>query len=86
MNIDRYVHTIAGAMILASRFQVESTYVDTSDLENLRRAMKPNTKLVYVESPSNPAMSVTDIQAAAEIAHAAGALLVVDNTFASPWA
>jgi methionine-gamma-lyase len=67
-----------------SRFQVESTYVDTSDLENLRRAMKPNTKMVYVESPSNPAMSVTDIQAAADIAHAAGAILVVDNTFASP--
>ena len=67
-----------------SRFQVEATYVDTSDLENLRRAMRPNTKLVYVESPSNPAMSVTDIQGAAELAHAAGALLVVDNTFASP--
>lgn len=67
-----------------SRFGVQSTYVDTSDLENLRRAMKPNTKVVYIESPSNPAMSVTDIQAAAEIAHAAGALLVVDNTFASP--
>ena len=67
-----------------SRFRVESTYVDTSDLENLRKAMKPNTKMVYVESPSNPAMCVTDIQAAAKIAHAAGALLVVDNTFASP--
>ena len=67
-----------------SRFGVQSSYVDTSDIENLRRAMKPNTKLVYVESPSNPAMSVTDIRAAAEIAHAAGALLVVDNTFASP--
>ncbi len=67
-----------------SRFGVASTYVDTSDLENLRRAMQPNTKLVYVESPSNPAMSVTDIQGAADIAHAAGALLVVDNTFASP--
>ena len=67
-----------------SRFGVESSYVDTSDLENLRQAMKPNTKLVYVESPSNPAMSVTDIKAAAQIAHSAGALLVVDNTFASP--
>ncbi|MCE1204583.1 MAG: PLP-dependent aspartate aminotransferase family protein [Holophagaceae bacterium] len=67
-----------------SRFGVESTYVDTSDLENLAKAMKVNTKLVYIESPSNPAMSVTDIAAAAEIAHAAGALLVVDNTFASP--
>ena len=67
-----------------SRFGVASTYVDTSDLENLQQALRPNTKLVYVESPSNPAMSVTDIRAAAEIAHAAGALLVVDNTFASP--
>jgi methionine-gamma-lyase len=67
-----------------SRFGVESTYVDTSDLDNLRRAMRANTKLVYVESPSNPAMAVTDLAAAAEIAHAAGALLVVDNTFASP--
>ena len=66
------------------RFLVESTYVDTSNLENLLRAMRPNTKLVYVESPSNPAMAVTDIAGAAEIAHAAGALLVVDNTFASP--
>lgn len=67
-----------------SRFGVASTYVDTSDLENLRKAMQPNTKLVYVESPSNPAMSVTDLAGAAQIAHAAGALLVVDNTFASP--
>jgi methionine-gamma-lyase len=67
-----------------SRFGVESTYVDTSDLANLAKAMRPNTKVVYIESPSNPAMSVTDIAAAAEIAHAAGALLVVDNTFASP--
>ena len=67
-----------------SRFGVESTYVDTSDLDNLRRALRPNTKLVYVESPSNPAMSVTDLAGAAELAHAAGALLVVDNTFASP--
>ncbi|BDU77093.1 trans-sulfuration enzyme family protein [Mesoterricola sediminis] len=67
-----------------SRFGVASTYVDTSDLENLRNAMRPETRLVYVESPSNPAMAVTDIRAAADIAHAAGALLVVDNTFASP--
>ena len=67
-----------------SRFGVASTYVDTSDLANLRAALRPNTKLVYIETPSNPAMSVTDIQAAADIAHAAGALLVVDNTFASP--
>lgn len=67
-----------------SRFGVESTYVDTSDLENLAKAIQANTKVVYIESPSNPAMSVTDIAGAAKLAHAAGALLVVDNTFASP--
>jgi methionine-gamma-lyase len=68
-----------------SRFGVESTYVDTTDLEALKAAIRPNTKIIYVESPSNPAMLVTDLAAAAEIAHAIGALLVVDNTFASPY-
>lgn len=67
-----------------SRFGVQSTYVDTTDLENLRKALKPNTKMIYVESPSNPAMQVTDLAAAAAIAHEHGAVLVVDNTFASP--
>ena len=67
------------------RFGVQSTFVDTTDLEALKRAIRPATRLVYVESPSNPAMLVTDLRAAAEIAHAAGALLVVDNTFASPY-
>ncbi|HEX9082368.1 MAG TPA: aminotransferase class V-fold PLP-dependent enzyme, partial [Holophagaceae bacterium] len=67
-----------------SRFGVTSTYLDTTDPGSIRGAMKPNTRMVYVESPSNPAMAVTDIAAAAEIAHAHGAVLVVDNTFASP--
>jgi methionine-gamma-lyase len=66
------------------RFGVRSTYLDTTDLGAVRAAMRPETKLVYVESPSNPAMTVTDIAAVAQIAHASGALLVVDNTFASP--
>ncbi len=67
-----------------SRFGVESTWVDTSDLGNIERAWKPNTRVLYLESPSNPALSVTDVQAAAAFAHARGALVVVDNTFASP--
>jgi len=67
-----------------SRFGVASTYLDTSDLAALERAIRPETRVVYVETPSNPAMLVTDLRAAAAIAHAAGALLVVDNTFASP--
>ena len=68
-----------------SRFGVEATFVDTTDLEALRQAIRPNTRILYVESPSNPAMLVTDLRAVAEIAHACGALLVVDNTFASPY-
>ncbi len=67
-----------------SRFGVESTFVDSSDHEAIRAALRPNTALVYVESPSNPAMKVTDIEAAARLAHGNGALLAVDNTFASP--
>lgn len=68
-----------------SRFGVDSTYVDSTNLDNIGRAMRPGTKMVYVESPSNPAMQVTDLAGAAEIAHAHGAMLVVDNTFASPY-
>ena len=66
------------------RFGVEATFVDSSDTEAIRAALRPNTALVYVESPSNPAMKVTDIEAAARLAHGHGALLAVDNTFASP--
>lgn len=68
-----------------ARFGVESSFVDTSELGNLRAALRPETRLVYVESPSNPAMQVTDIAGAAKIAHDHGCLLAVDNTFASPY-
>jgi methionine-gamma-lyase len=68
-----------------SRFGVRSTFVDTSDLDKLREAMRPETKVVFIETPANPTMTVTDIEAAAQIAHAHDAVLVVDNTFASPY-
>jgi methionine-gamma-lyase len=68
-----------------SRFGVAASFVDTSTLDNLRRALRPDTKLVYVETPSNPAMQVTDIAGAAQLAHEGGSLLAVDNTFASPY-
>jgi methionine-gamma-lyase len=67
-----------------SRFGVEADFVDTSDPENVRKAMKPNTKLVYLETPANPTIKITDLQACADIAHAHGALVAVDNTFATP--
>jgi methionine-gamma-lyase len=68
-----------------SRFGVQSTYVDTSDVTQVEKAIRPNTKVVYVETPSNPTMQVTDIAKVAAIAHAHGCLVVVDNTFASPY-
>ncbi len=68
-----------------SRFGVQSTYVDTSDLTQVEKALRPNTRLVYVETPSNPTMQVSDIEAISAIAHAHGCLVVVDNTFASPY-
>ncbi|MEM9803110.1 MAG: cystathionine gamma-synthase [Planctomycetota bacterium] len=67
------------------RFGVEFSFVDTTDPANIRAAMKPTTRYVYVETPSNPLLRLTDIAAAAEIAHAGGAQLVVDNTFATPY-
>jgi methionine-gamma-lyase len=68
-----------------SRFGVQSTYVDTSDLTQVEKALRPNTKLVYIETPSNPTMQVSDIRRISAIAHAHGCLVVVDNTFASPY-
>jgi methionine-gamma-lyase len=68
-----------------SRFGVESTFVDTSNLDNIADAIRPETRLVFIETPANPTMSVTDIAGAAEIAHRKDILLVVDNTFASPY-
>jgi methionine-gamma-lyase len=68
-----------------ARFGVQSSFVNTSDLNQVRAALEPNTKLVYIESPSNPAMQVTDIEAVSAMAHANGSLVVVDNTFASPY-
>jgi methionine-gamma-lyase len=67
-----------------ARFGVEASFVDTSDVGNVESALRPNTRMVYVETPSNPAMQVTDLRAVAALAKARGSVLVVDNTFASP--
>jgi O-succinylhomoserine sulfhydrylase len=66
------------------RFGVESTVVDGCDLNAWKNAVRPNTKTFFLESPTNPALDVIDIAAVANIAHAAGATLVVDNVFATP--
>ena len=67
-----------------SRFGVQATMVDTSDLDQLRAAVTPNTRIIFVETPANPTLAITDLAAAAGIAREAGAKLVVDNTFLSP--
>jgi methionine-gamma-lyase len=71
--------------LLNNKFGVETTLVDTSDPKNVEAAIRPNTKLIHIETPGNPTLSVSDIAAIAEIAHKNGALLSVDNTFASPF-
>ena len=66
------------------RFGVEADFVDTSDLEAVEKALRPSTKLLFIETPANPTMKLTDLRACAELAKARGILLAVDNTFASP--
>jgi O-succinylhomoserine sulfhydrylase len=66
------------------RFDVASTLVDGLDLDQWKKAVRPNTKAFFLESPTNPTLDVLDISAIAEIAHAAGATLTVDNVFATP--
>lgn len=69
---------------ILGRFGVETTYVSPTDPAEWRAAVKPNTRLFFVESPSNPLTEVSDIRALADIAHEAGAWLAVDNCFCSP--
>jgi O-succinylhomoserine sulfhydrylase len=69
---------------LLPRYGIESTLVDGLDLDQWQRAMRPNTKSLFLESPTNPTLDVLDIPAIAEIAHAGGARLIVDNVFATP--
>jgi methionine-gamma-lyase len=68
-----------------NRFGVEASFVDTSKIELIEAAIKPNTKLLFIETPANPTISITDIAACAELAHKHGIRLAVDNTFCSPY-
>lgn len=87
-------HVLAGSDIyggtyrllhkVSNRAGIETTLADSTDLEAFAAAIEPNTKLVWIESPGNPRMTITDIAACAKIAHDAGALLGIDSTFATP--
>ncbi|MBK6749216.1 MAG: cystathionine gamma-synthase [Pyrinomonadaceae bacterium] len=82
-------NTYGGTFRLFSKilvnYGVEFDLADTTDISNLERAFKPNTKMVFVETPTNPVMSVTDLRAVSDLAHANGAKVVCDNTFMSPY-
>jgi cystathionine beta-lyase/cystathionine gamma-synthase len=81
---DVYAGTVRLLEQIVSGYGIKVEYVDTSDLKAVEAAMRPNTKLVHIETPSNPLMVLTDIAGVAKIAHAHGAEVSVDNTFLSP--
>ncbi|MBP2404821.1 cystathionine gamma-synthase [Streptomyces syringium] len=82
---DAYGGTFRLFAKVVSRWGVEWSVADSSSPEAVRAAIRPETKIVWVETPSNPLLGITDIAAVATVAHEAGAKLVVDNTFASPY-
>jgi cystathionine gamma-synthase len=82
---DAYGGTFRLLSKVASRWGLEHTPVDLGDLSAVRSAVRPSTRIVWCETPTNPLLNIADIAALASLAHEAGALLVVDNTFASPY-
>jgi methionine-gamma-lyase len=68
-----------------TRFHVEASFVNTADLDEIKKAIRPNSKVLYVETPANPTMQITDLVACAKIAKEHGLVLVVDNTFCTPY-
>ncbi len=79
-----YGPTVTLLKTVFSKFGVETTFVDASNLDAIKNAIEPNTKVVYIETPGNPTLAIADLEAAAKITHDANAKLVVDNTFMSP--
>src|SRR5215813_1945027 len=82
-------NTYGGTFRLFTRvlanYNIEFDFVDTSDVLNVESVIKPNTKMVFVETPTNPVMIVTDLREVSDVAHKAGARVVCDNTFMSPY-
>ncbi|CAH0252867.1 Cystathionine beta-lyase MetC [Peribacillus frigoritolerans] len=81
---DVYGGTFRMVTSVLNRFNIEHTFVDMTDLESVKAAVQPNTRAIYIETPSNPLLKVTDIQAVCDIAKKASALSFVDNTFLTP--
>ncbi|PLT33748.1 cystathionine beta-lyase [Bacillus sp. V5-8f] len=81
---DVYGGTFRMVTSVLNRFGIEHTFVDMTDLDRVRAAVRPNTKAIYMETPSNPLLKVTDIRAVCAIAKEIGAITYVDNTFLTP--
>jgi len=92
--LDKDAHVVGTASIYGpsrtilenefSRFGVRADFVDTSDIRNVEKALRPETKLLFIETPANPTLAITDITACARLIRGRGITLVVDNTFSSP--
>lgn len=82
---DIYGGTFRIATTIFGKYGIEYDFVDLSDLDAVKKAVKPNTKMIFIETPSNPLMKVADIAAVSAIAHENGAISVVDNTFLTPY-
>ena len=92
--LDKDAHVVGTASIYGpsrtilenefSRFGVRADFVDTSDIRNVEKALRPETKLLFIETPANPTLAITDIKACARLCRAKDIILVVDNTFSSP--
>ena len=76
---ERFLNTIG------KKLGFDTTYVDTTELSNIKNARKANTKVIFIETPGNPLMKITDIKKTADYAHSIGAILIVDNTFLTPY-
>lgn len=85
ISSDVYGGTVRIGDIIFSKQNIRFHYMDLSDLDAVRRAMTPKTRMIFAETPTNPTMMVADIRALAEIAHENGAILVIDNTFMTPF-
>jgi cystathionine gamma-lyase / homocysteine desulfhydrase len=68
-----------------NRLGIESTFVDTSDITNIEKEIRPNTRAIYIETPTNPLLKITDIEKTAQLAKNHGLLTIVDNTFSTPY-
>jgi cystathionine gamma-lyase len=96
-TLDAGSHIVAGDDLYGGSYRLfervrkrsaglQVSYVDSSDPENVRAALRPETKMIWIETPSNPLLKLTDLAAVAKLAREHGALAIADNTFASPWA